>query len=207
MFDENTSGENPEHIRFIKEVAIPLFESWGYEVKILHSTSTYLSNFYSIVNSPRTNIENTGKFRGFPVAGHCSIQRDCKKKPIHEFYNNLDEDYITYLGICADEPKRLASLHKNPHNISLLEEFGYTQKMSGELCKEFGLLSPFYSGDQKRGGCWFCMWAKEKELMSAKKAYPEAYDKFISLEDETENLCGKRWNCYGKKLRDVEVII
>ena len=37
MFDENISGELPEHIDFIKNKAIPVFESWGYEVKILRA--------------------------------------------------------------------------------------------------------------------------------------------------------------------------
>ena len=31
MFDKNISGELPEHIDFIKNKCIPLFESWGYE--------------------------------------------------------------------------------------------------------------------------------------------------------------------------------
>lgn len=41
MFDENISGELPEHIDFIKNKAIPVFESWGYEVKILHAKLNY----------------------------------------------------------------------------------------------------------------------------------------------------------------------
>ena len=32
MFDDNISGELPEHIDFIKNKAIPVFESWGYEI-------------------------------------------------------------------------------------------------------------------------------------------------------------------------------
>ena len=31
MFDEETSGELPEHIDFIKNRAFPLFERWGYK--------------------------------------------------------------------------------------------------------------------------------------------------------------------------------
>lgn len=43
MFDEHTSGELPEHIDFIKNKCIPLFESWGgYETKILHADLTYV---------------------------------------------------------------------------------------------------------------------------------------------------------------------
>lgn len=37
MFDEKISGELPEHIDFIKNKCIPLFNEWGYETKILHS--------------------------------------------------------------------------------------------------------------------------------------------------------------------------
>lgn len=33
MYDENISGELPEHIDFIKNKAIPVFESWGFETK------------------------------------------------------------------------------------------------------------------------------------------------------------------------------
>ena len=48
MFDKNISGELPEHIDFIKNTAIPVFNSWGYEVKILRSDKTYLDSFYQI---------------------------------------------------------------------------------------------------------------------------------------------------------------
>ena len=46
MFDENISGELPEHIDFIKNRAIPVFKSWGYEVKILRSDKTYMDCFH-----------------------------------------------------------------------------------------------------------------------------------------------------------------
>lgn len=45
MFDENISRELPEHIDFIKNKCIPLFKSWGYETKILHSELNYLDLF------------------------------------------------------------------------------------------------------------------------------------------------------------------
>ncbi len=44
MFDKKRgiSGELPEHIDFIKNRAIPVFEEWGYTVEILHATKDYL---------------------------------------------------------------------------------------------------------------------------------------------------------------------
>ena len=46
MFDKTTSGELPEHIDFIKNKAIPMFGSWGYETKILRSNKTYMDCFH-----------------------------------------------------------------------------------------------------------------------------------------------------------------
>lgn len=46
MFDKNISGELPEHIDFIKNKCISLFESWEYEVKILRSDKTYMDCFH-----------------------------------------------------------------------------------------------------------------------------------------------------------------
>lgn len=81
MFDENISGELPEHIDFIKNKAIPVFESWGYEVKILHSNKTYMDCFHH-----RTvRGKNVGMKKGFVMSGHCDVQRDCKLIPINVF--------------------------------------------------------------------------------------------------------------------------
>jgi hypothetical protein len=57
---------------------------------------------------------------------------------------------VQYLGIAADEPKRLERL-KGTNKISLLEKYGYTEKMAFDLCEKYGLLSPIYDFT-KRGG-------------------------------------------------------
>lgn len=207
MFDKDTPGENPDHVKFIMEVAIPTFESWGYKVTVLRSENTYISNFFSVVNNPRSVAENSGKYRGFPCLKMCAIQRDCKLKPIREYLKNFtDDDTRIFLGICKDEEKRLLSMHRSDvRNVSLLAEMGYTQDMTRRLCEEYGLLSPTYflGGEQKRGGCWFCPWAKREELKAAKKAYPEAFARFVSLENETW-VCGSRWNPFKPTLREID---
>ncbi len=47
MFDRKRgiSGELPEHIRFVRDQAKPLFESWGYEVEMIHAEKDYLDCF------------------------------------------------------------------------------------------------------------------------------------------------------------------
>ena len=111
------------------------------------------------------------------------------------------KDLVQYIGIAADEPKRLARLDGN--KVSLLAKYGYTEKMAEQLCGEHGLLSPIYEFT-KRGGCFFCMNARDCELRHLRNNHPELWNKLLSLEDE-ENLAGPIWNTLTKtSLHDKE---
>lgn len=204
MYDKknNISGENPEHIHFVKNIAKPLFESWGYEVRILQSEKDYLDCFYHIIKNPRKHLDHKDKFFGFPANGMCVIKRDCKMKPINEFYKKIKEPFKQYVGICIDEPKRLVSLHKDNSKISLLEKYNYTEEMAKDLCEKYGLLSPCYKLS-KRGGCWFCPNAKLEEQKMIKKCNKETWKHFVSLEKE-KNLAFSKWNVFGETLAEID---
>ncbi len=197
MFDENISGELPEHIDFIKNNAFPLFESWGYETKILHSEKTYMDCFMHEVRKS-TKPNRNGKKAGFPMSGKCVINRDCKVKAINDFYSTQNKNEIVqYLGIATDEPKRLARIRNLDFpKISLLDKYGYTEKIAYDFCKEYGLLSPIYDF-APRGGCWFCCNARDNELRHLRKCHPELWQRLLALENEP-NLIGNMWNILTK---------
>lgn len=199
MFNKNVSGELPEHIAFVN-YAKTVFESWGYEVKILRSKNTYMDIFNHIVNDPRKIPENKGKRAGFPNARRCPIRRDLKLKPIYDFYKEFKEDYIQYVGIAADELERLESLRSAKNAISLLEKYDYNEDMCVTLCKDYGLYSPAYQYS-KRQGCWFCPNAKLEECRRVKEIYPDVWKSFIALEKES-NLINYKWNIYGETLQE-----
>ena len=203
MYDlkRNISGENPEHIKFIREVAKPLFESWGYPVYILRANRDFLGFFNRIIDNPRKHLDHKGKRFGFPCYGLCGVKRDLKLKPMNDFYKKI-EDLIQYVGICVDEPKRLASLHKQNNRVSLLEKYEYTEEMARQKCIEYGLLSPCYQYS-KRGGCWFCPNAKFAEQREIKRLYPDIWKEFIALENEP-NIANDKWNIYGKTLHEID---
>lgn len=152
MFDKNISGELPEHIDFIKNKCIPLFESWGYETKIFHADLTYMDIF--LRQPTRGKRFGTGMITGFPMSGRCQINRSVKVKPLEDYFKNADYEYTKYNGIAIDEPKRLERLN-GTNRISLLAKYGYTEHMAFDLCRKYGLLSPIYDFSL-RGGCWFC---------------------------------------------------
>lgn len=191
MFDENISGELPEHIDFVKNKCIPMFESWGYETKILHSDRTYKDCFFHVVN--KTNKEERiGKYKGFVIRGRCDVQRDCKLRPIAKFWKSFEEEYTQYIGIAVDEPARLERVVRTANQTSLLQKYGYTEQMALDLCKKYDLLSPIYDF-APRGGCWFCPNAKDCELKHLRNNHRDLWEKLLELE-ETPNLIGDKWD-------------
>lgn len=109
MFDADVSGEAPEHRDFIYHTAIPALERMGVPVRVLRSDKTYVDLFTGAV----TRGPKKGMIRSFPVCGKCYAQRDCKLRAIKRYQKTLPPDTVQYVGIAADEPKRLERLGKN----------------------------------------------------------------------------------------------
>ncbi len=190
MYSETISGELPEHIEFVKNVAFPLFESWGYKTKILRAEKNYLDLFHHILKKSK-RPERIGKKAGFPMAGKCAINRDCKVKAIKDYIATKDTAELTqYIGIAIDEPKRLARLDEG--KVSLLAKYNYTEEMAREKAEEYGLLSPCYEYST-RGGCWFCPNASIQELKHLRNNHKELWNELLRLE-EIPDIIGDVWN-------------
>ena len=186
MFDEQISGEIPEHKDFIYNKAIPLFEKNGIKTVVLRSDFTYLDHFFAVISKgPRK-----GKIRGFPICGICSICRDCKLPPIKKYVNSLPYGTVQYIGIAKDEQERLVRLGGN--RVSLLDKYGCTEQDAKDICKRHGLLSPIYEFTD-RGGCWFCPNAKEKELRHLYDHHPELWGRLLELQN-APNKCTELFN-------------
>lgn len=194
MFDENISGELPEHVDFVKNKAFPLFESWGYKCIILHSDKTFMDMFNHVKTKSKIESRN-GMKNGFPLAGRCFINSCCKIKPINQF-NKQNPNAITYVGIATDEPKRLDKLHNRDNQISLLEKYNLSEKDAYKLCEEYDLLSPVYDF-VKRGGCWFCPNIREDEMLHLRQCHRDLYDMLLTLEQDPLIL-NRKWLGYGK---------
>lgn len=183
MFDENISGELPEHMEFVYK-CIERFKEWGYETQILHSDKTYMDCFMH----EATKGKRIGMKLGFPMAGKCLINRDCKTKQIRAFDKD-HHDVVHYIGIAIDETERLERLG---NNISLLAKYGLTEDDALELCKKYDMISPIYSFS-RRGGCWFCPNARDTELKHLRNSHRELWNKLLGLED-VPNKVGYCWN-------------
>lgn len=202
MFDENISGELPEHIEFVHRAA-QIFESWGYPVHILRSDKTYMDCFFNTVKRSKIK-ERNGKINGFPMSGKCIINDRCKMKPIRKFWKSIKGEYTQYVGIAKDEIIRLGRIVKTKNTVSLLEKYGYTENMALELCKKYDLLSPIYKYTN-RGGCWFCPNLREVQLRHLRKNYRYLWEILIELEKEP-NKIGEVWNTLTRtRIWDLEI--
>ncbi len=224
MFDrkKGISGHNPDIINFIHTKA-KIFEEWGFEVHILHAEKDYLDFFHHIMGKSRKIPEHEGMMYGFPASGLCGIKRDCKLKPMEEWKKlHKDEGIIEYVGIAADEQKRLNSLYSKPNTVSLLATYGYAEEDAMALCKEYDMVSPqydmiregenksskkfFFPKTMKRDGCWFCPNAKLCEHKAIYEKYPDAWATYVALENET--VAYPKWNCFSKETlhdRDLKI--
>lgn len=168
MFDENISGEYPEHAAFIHNKAIPILElCYGLKVTVLRDTKTYKQEC--------TRLRTKGKYVGTPVGFPMRQAPWCNKmktRPIRVYDNAQIDEVHQYVGIAIDEPERLARLTSN--KSSPLADYGITEKMAMEMCKEHFLLSPIYE-TQARNGCWFCHNTRLGALRDLWKNYPELW--------------------------------
>lgn len=200
MFDQEISGEVPEHREFVYEKMIPFLEDNGVPVQVVRGKRTYIDCFYQRICKSKKEGRN-GKHWGFPYGAGCYINNFCKMNPMNRFFKeNGLQDAIQYVGIAADEQKRLARLD-GVKRISLLAKYGYTEAMAAELCKERGLYSPVYEYS-KRNGCWFCPNCRMSEFAEFKRRHPDLWQRLLDL-DKVENLVSYGF-CYGRTIEEVD---
>ena len=197
MFDlkRNISGENPEHIKWIYDVAIPKLEKLGCPVEVVRAERDYMHCFHNIIKSGRYK----GKKPGWPMGGKCVIQSQCKIPPVRRYYRRFNEPVTQYVGIAVDEPIRLARM--KPGQISLLAKYGYTEEMAMAKCVEYDLVSPIYQSSH-RGGCWFCPNCKIPVFAEFRKKHPELWSELQLLSKE-DNLAGFGFK-YEMSFQEVE---
>ena len=155
----------PPMVEFKKKADKIIKERYGIEVEHITAPKSYEETFYTI----RKSGKFVGKIYGFPMVKAPWCNSRLKIKQLSVF--GKDENITQYLGICADEPKRIERLD-GTNQIPLPAQLGYTEKMCYELAKSLDLLSPIYES-ATRGGCWFCHNQPVSELRFLRRNYPD----------------------------------
>ena len=158
-------SELPPMVEFKKKADAIIKERYGIEVEHITAEKSYEECFYT----ENTRGKRKGTIYGFPmVRGNWCTQ--LKLKPLKVFLLKI-KNITQYLGICADEPKRIERLD-GTNKIPLPAQLGYTEAMCYDLAKSLDLLSPIYE-NATRGGCWFCHNQSVDQLRFLRKNYPD----------------------------------
>lgn len=195
MFDDEISGEVPEHRDFIYNVGIPRLAEMGIKTTIIRGPVTYVSSFRRVIKKG----QYAGKINAYPLCGRCCIQRDCKTRPIDKWARSLEGETVQYIGLAADEQDRLMKKEIRRH-VSILNKYKIEEKDTFEICKRAGLLSPIYEFTD-RGGCFFCPNAKERELRHLYDFHPDLWVKMLEL----EALPNKATDAFNREFRFSEI--
>jgi len=175
---DTIQADLPPMVEFKDKADKIILERYGIKVERVRAKVTYEEQFYKI-RGERAKLENQGKIYGFPcINGGWCVDR-LKQKPLYKATKNCH----TYVGIAADEPKRLTRLSDN--KSSPLADYNITESECLEICKELDLLSPIYTKETLRGGCWFCHNQQLKQLKLLRNNYPEYWKLLLKWDNDS----------------------
>lgn len=166
---------------------------------------TYVDIFYRKV-SPQRERENCGAAETRTAISKPLVYRGTQAGSIKGFpwrkgawcqdrlkVNNLDRVFrdarnegqkiniVHYIGIAADEPKRIKR-HIRKKNIVLpLVQIGWDDALCGLEATYMDMLSPTYNGSC-RDGCWFCHNQGVGQLRNLRKNYPDLWAKLMKID-------------------------
>ena len=122
-----------------------------------------------------------GIIYGYPLIVGAWCNSRLKRKAIERHYKQYGEHY-RYLGIAADEPKRLARL--DPNCRAPLDEWGMTEADCIEFLKKRDMLNPLYE-KFKRLGCFFCPKQSLDSLRILRHDYPDLWKMMLQWDLES----------------------
>ena len=179
MFDENTSAEYPEMVDFISKAEERLLDMYGVKVDHIRSDKTFCEVFHQV----KVKGKHVGTIYGFPMTSWAWCNDRLKQRAFRQYFNAAGE-HVRYIGLAADETRRLKRLADNAR--APLAELGITESQAMSICRERGLLSPLYDNDGiTRIGCWFCPKQNIKSLAWIKRMHPELWAKMLEMQDES----------------------
>lgn len=178
MATSTLGAEYPEMYEYIDKVDKYLLQTIGKKITRIKSNISFEQQFYTIKNRGKYK----GKIYGFPwiLGAWCNSML---KVSALDKYLKKQGDYIIYIGIAYDEPKRFQRLDKNER--APLYEWKMTEKDCLQYIKEKGLYNPLYD-KFRRLGCWFCVKQGLDSLRVIRQDYPELWEKLLEWQKDSE---------------------
>lgn len=174
----DTGKEFPAMYRHIETVQNRL-KAYSKTVTILRAQQSF---DYFMFDHVKTKGKNQGKC-GYGWA--TMLARWCtaalKQAPANRFIKALNDDVAEYIGIAADEPKRIRD------KTYPLVTLGMTEKACLQYCYDLGFTWDGLYKDFRRVSCWCCPLKSIEELRILYNKYPELWAKLADMDRRAYN--------------------
>lgn len=178
MATPTIGAEYPEMYEYLDKVDKYLIKTIGKKITRLESPISFEKQFYTV--KQRGKYEE--KIYGFPWNLGAWCNSKLKVQTLDQYLKKQGE-YISYIGIAYDEPKRFGRLAINER--APLYDWQMTEKDCLQYTKEKGLYNPLYD-KFKRLGCWFCVKQGLDSLRILRHDYPEYWKMMLDWQKDSE---------------------
>ena len=175
----DTGKDFPDMSEHIKKVNTYIKEHYNKTITKLQSEKSF---DYYMFEHEKTRGKNKGK-KGY---GWATMRcRWCttllKNNVINKYLNDYEDDYVEYIGIAYDEPKRIKD-KKYP-----LIDWKMTEKDCLEYCYSKGFNWNGLYEHFDRLSCWCCPLKNQKELKILYTYYPELWQELKQMDEKSYN--------------------
>lgn len=172
-------AELPPMVEFKEKADKIIKERYGIEVEHYKGNCTFEQGFYFKRGRTGRKTKFDGKVYGWPMQRGQWCLQQLKLPALNKCHTN---DCIEYIGIAADETRRLGVLSDTKK--SPLLEAGWNEGYCRKWCEENDLLSPIYT-TSTRGGCWFCHNQGVEQLRQLRHNYPEYWGLMLKWDNDS----------------------
>lgn len=193
------TGMEFQAIYSIRDRILPILEEHGVKYTELHPPRPFL---FDMLEKP-VNSKKNGLHYGYSWCGGCARWGTATKTAALDSHaRKAGKNVVQYVGIAADEPKRLRRLEKN--KVAPLADWGITEADALRLCYEGGYFweeNGFRLYDiLDRVSCWCCANKNLKELRNIYTHLPEYWNRLKEIQSRTD----RPMKGEGKSVFDLE---
>jgi len=193
---QNTGREDEASLRFVDRIS----REWGVRIVWLEYVRGGIFTTTTFEYARRNGepfeavIEQRGGVLPNPISRYCSSEM--KTRTAHRYLRSLGwEEWDTFLGIRADEPRRVAKFRANPHPETKSETVHLPLAEAGIGAKDvatfwraqpFDLELPNNNGKTMHGNCDLCFLKPAAQVLSLITEKPERAAWWIAQERTAE---------------------
>lgn len=176
----------PPMVEFKEKADAIIEERWGIRVEHVRAETTFERQFYEKYKKGAW----AGKIYGWPRT--CGSW--CNDRLKTKVLDAAKKGAVTYIGIAADEKKRIGRKGEKP-----LVEAGWAECDCLDYCRGIDLVSPIYTSCA-RGGCWFCPKQSVDSLRHLRNGYPGLWELMLRWDKDSP----RTFRADGRSVHDFE---